>query len=444
MRPRYLFKRADSDNWYVRLQPPGQKVIERSLGTSDVRAAELAATDLIKQHKTFMYQRRATRVTRVVHGPWQHEYEPGLHTLPDGRQVMATEQDLTFSDGTRRPNGGPAISLTGPRLSTLRELTAFDSAYDGKIGEGPIDDGRSKRALTNADDKLLETYIAHNGINGLRERQARDIWRVFRTVVKKPLKDCTRDDGRAVVEHLVKQANGEIKRATLQRTMVPLIALCNLAIDESKLSFNPFSGVVGDHGEDSDERDAFDENDMALIRANLHKLSPNDQLLVRLLATTGMRRGEAFEIDSEQREDGIRFCVIGTKTAHSLRRVPFPKDLLDYLPEKINSQLIPGRADTAGKRLHQWMFEIGIPGILDPDIRKEDRTPGELNKAPMHSFRHRAARRLRNADVSEPLLDAVGGWSDGKRKKSSRKYGNRHAEGFSITKLKTTIDLIGF
>ena len=81
---RYLFRRKDSDNWYVRLQPPGQKVVERSLGTSDVKAAEIAATDIIKQHKQLMYQRRSTRVARVVHGPWQHEYTPGLHALADG------------------------------------------------------------------------------------------------------------------------------------------------------------------------------------------------------------------------------------------------------------------------------------------------------------------------------------------------------------------------
>ena len=33
---RYLFKRKGSDNWYVRLQPPGQKIVEKSLGTSDL------------------------------------------------------------------------------------------------------------------------------------------------------------------------------------------------------------------------------------------------------------------------------------------------------------------------------------------------------------------------------------------------------------------------
>lgn len=126
---RYLYRCKEGGNWYVRLQPPGQKLVERSLGTSDQKAAENAAADLIKQHKAFMYQRRQGRVASVVHGPWAHEYAPGLHKLQDGRDVMATESYLTFSDGTRRPNGGPAIYLTGARLSATREFQAFDDAY---------------------------------------------------------------------------------------------------------------------------------------------------------------------------------------------------------------------------------------------------------------------------------------------------------------------------
>jgi hypothetical protein len=39
MSTRYLFQRKGSQNWYVRLQPPGGKLVERSL----------------------------------VHGPWLHE-----------------------------------------------------------------------------------------------------------------------------------------------------------------------------------------------------------------------------------------------------------------------------------------------------------------------------------------------------------------------------------
>jgi integrase len=195
-------------------------------------------------------------------------------------------------------------------------------------------------------------------------------------------------------------------------------------IDEGKLTFNPFLPVVPVR-DDEDERDAFNDDDMKLIRANLHRLSENDQLLVRVVATTGVRRGEAFEIDSEEIEDGIRFVTIGSKTPQSLRRIPLPADLLRYLPPKITGQLITGRMDSAGKRLREWLGEIGV---TDPD------------KAPMHSFRHRAANRLRAAGVPE----AVGGWANGKKKKPSRKYGNKHGAGYPLSVLKEAIDKIGF
>jgi integrase len=157
-----------------------------------------------------------------------------------------------------------------------------------------------------------------------------------------------------------------------------------------------------------------------------------------------MRRGEAFEIDREEVEDGIRFVTIGTKTPQSLRRIPLPADLLPYLPEKITGQLIPGRMDSASKRLGKWMYKIGIPGITDPDKADKDKAPDELDKAPMHSFRHRAAQRLRAAGVPEDVREAVGGWANGKKKKTSRKYGNKHGAGYPLSRLKEAIDCIGF
>jgi integrase len=427
---RYLFKRKGSDNWYVRLQPPGQKIVERSLHTSDLKLAEIAAMPLIREHKALMYQRRPT-VTPF----WHRAYEPGLRMI-DGEQVIVTDRELQFIDASgnvvrREPNGGPAELLTPAPSSGVPSFKAYDDAK------------RPTPAVKNADDALLETYLKHNSIEGLRERQARDIWHIFKTVVNKPLKQCTRDDGRAIVAHLEDQAGEEIKSATLRRRMVPLVATVNLAIDEGKLTFNPFSGVVPKR-DDEDERDAFTEDDTALMRANLHRLSESDQLLVRLLATTGVRRGEAFEIDREEIEDGIRFVTIGTKTPQSLRRVPFPADLLPFLPPKITGQLIPGRMDSAGKRLGKWMVEIGIAGITDPDKADDPDKAADLDKAPMHSFRHRAAKRLRAAGVLEDVREAVGGWANGKKKKTSRKYGNKHGAGYPLSVLKEAIDKIGF
>jgi integrase len=440
MSTRYLFKRKGSDNYYVRLQPPGQKLVERSLGTPDLKAAEIAAADLIKGHKAFMYQRRQARVASVVHGPWAHEYAPGLHKLADGGHVMATETTLTFTNaegkitGTR-PNGGPAIYMTGAQLPAALEFKAFDDAHDGKIGEGPIQTERPKfiAVKASADDVILETYLTQKCVTGYREREAREMWRIFRTVVDKPLRDCTRDDGRAIVAYLEDQADDEPpKSATLRRRMVPLVAAVNLAIDEGKhKGINPFSSVVPDR-KDEDERDAFDDDDVKKIKANLHKLDANDQLLLRIVATMGLRRGEAFEIASEQVEDGIRYCTVGTKTPQSLRQLPFPKDLLPHLPTKITGPLISGRQDAASKRLRGFLQVIGV--INETDGR---------DIAPMHSFRHRAKNRLRRAVPDAELRDYVGGWTDGK-KNSGRKYGNKHGRGYPIKVLRKAIDTIGF
>ena len=255
------------------------------------------------------------------------------------------------------------------------------------------------------------------------------MWRIFRTVVDKPLAKCTREDGKAIVKHLEDQANEPPKSATLRRRMVPLVATVSLAIKDGKhAGVNPFVSVVPDR-DDEDERGAFDDADMKLIRANLHRLDASDQLLVRVVCTTGMRRGEAFEIDREEKEGGIRFCVVGANKGVARRRVPFPADLLRHLPEKISKPLFDGRKDSASKRLRAWLSDIGIN---DPD------------KAPMHSFRHRAAKRMRAANIPEDVREAIGGWANGKGKKQSRKYGNKHGAGYPISVLRKAIDKIGF
>lgn len=435
---RYLFQRKKGGSFYIKLQPPGGKLIERSLGTPDLKAAEIRAADLIKQHKALMYQRRQARASTFVHVSVGREYEPGLHTLPEGGHVMATETALTFTDAAgkiigTKPNASRSVYLTGRPLPAAVEFQVFDDAMDGKIGAGPVESDRPKfiAAKSHPDDSILETYLKHNAITGTRERQAREVWRIFRTVVNKPLRECTREDGRAIVAYMIDEAEDkglQIKSATLRRRMVPLVAAVSLAIKEGKhKGINPFAACVPKR-DDEDERAPFDDDDMKTIRANLHKLEATDQLLLRVLATTGMRRGEAFEIAGEKTEDGIRYCEVGTKTPQSQRRVPFPKALLPHLPNKITGPLFTCNKDSAGKRLSAFLRDIGV---------------NDSDKAPMHSFRHRAANRLRRGGVPEDLREAIGGWADGK-KKISRKYGNKHGRGFPIKMLKEAIDKIGF
>lgn len=60
------------------------------------------------------------------------------------------------------------------------------------------------------------------------------------------------------------------------------------------------------------------------MKRNFGQLDKHDQLLFRMLAATGMRLSEAFEIENEQKEGGCRYVIIGKKntTVASPRSTP--------------------------------------------------------------------------------------------------------------------------
>src|SRR5450756_184709 len=78
----YLFQRPGSENFYVKLRSPTGR-IEKSLGTSDRREAEIAALPLIRDHKAALLAARP----RIV-PTFMREYEPGLHTGLNGERIF--------------------------------------------------------------------------------------------------------------------------------------------------------------------------------------------------------------------------------------------------------------------------------------------------------------------------------------------------------------------
>ena len=268
--------------------------------------------------------------------------------------------------------------------------------------------------VKNGDDDLLELYITHAGLNSMRAKDARDMFHLFKTVVNKPLAKCTRDDGRAVVAAL----GNKVKSSTLRRKMVPLVAMANFGIAEGRITLNPFAATVA-LTDDSERRLPFTDEDIAVIRANLSKLNTHDQLLVRLLATTGMRLGEAFQIDSEQTERGVRFVIVGSKTEQSLRRVPFPAALIEHLPKPIKGPLFSGKTNTTGKRIAAWLRDDCK--IVDPA------------KVAAHSYRHRMQDRFRAIGCPPDLREEILG-------RDKRTVAQGYGVGSPVTLLKEWLD----
>jgi integrase len=417
----YIFEHPESRNLYIRLRNSDGRRYVQSLGTTDRREAEIAALPLIAQHK----QRLLDARPKVV-PTWEREYEPGLHTGLNGERIFATATELHFlgEDGhtiRTEPNGVTVRRLIGGSLSARREFDALDEAHD----ERPAVPKKS------GDDELLETYLKHRSITGYFEREARNVWALYKKLTdSKPLKDADRDDGRLLVKHFIDQG---LKSATVKKKVGWLNAAVHLAIEEGKLKFNPFSGVVPDM-DDSERRLPLSDADMKAIKLsrdkesklNFSNLDKADQLLVRLLASTGMRLSEAFEIDGEEKERGVRYVVVGRKTEQSMRRVPLPAAALPFLPKSIKGPLFDRTkhkdpSDAASKRLNKFLDDCGIA-----DPRKV-----------VHSLRHRAQDRLRAAGCPEDVRWAILGHEE---ETVAAGYG----EGFPVPMLRKWIDRIGF
>ena len=409
----YLYRRAGSRNWYVKLRSP-DGWFEKSLRTTDRAEAEVLSLPMIAEHKAKLLAARPR-----LELEWKRELKPGLHAAPDGGHIFATDRELHYVDTegltTKTiPNGGPEH-----RIVNLERRLGIPYA--------PIqvtDAARPVLAVKNGDDLLFETYLKHSKVTGYYEREARAVWALYKQLTdNKPLKDASRDDGRKVVHHFEDQG---IKSGTIRKKIGWLTAAVNLAIKERKdddplkLTFNPFSSIVP-KGDDEQERLPLDAADIKSIKAALNGLAESDQALLRLLATTGMRLSEAFEIDGELKERGARYVIVGKKTPQSKRRVPLPAVVLPYLPKAIKGPLFQGGAKPASKRLNRFLRDIGIT-----DPRKV-----------VHSLRHRAQDRLRAAECPQDIRWALLGHEE---KTVAEDYGT----GFSVPQLKKWIDKIGF
>jgi integrase len=398
----YIFQRGSI--WYRRT---GSDRVAKSLGTRDKAAAEILALKHIEAHKLALQAARP-RFETVP------QFTPGGFHMIDGVQVFADASWIHYPDGRKEPN--EAQQLVGGPLTHHSLYEAHKAHIEGE---------RPQVAVKTSDDALFAAYLEHGGakragIHGSDRKEAEHVWHTFKTLVgAKALKSCSRDDGRRLATHFFDLGNSS---GTVRKKVNWLNAAVNLAIREGLFTtVNPFAGVVA-MKDDKEVRLPLDATDMQAILGGLGSLDAKDQLLVRLLATTGMRLGEAIDIDHEEpAEHGVRFVIVGTKTEASKRRVPLPADVLAHLPPAIKGRLFDGDAEYASKRLNRFLRGVGIT-----DPRKV-----------VHSFRHRAQDRLRAAECPSDVREAILGHE---KKSVAQGYGT----GFSVPQLRKWIDCISF
>ncbi|MBO1021444.1 tyrosine-type recombinase/integrase [Methylobacterium sp. SD274] len=362
----YLFKRPGSDNWWLRLQYPSvmaRRPLQKSLRTQDRYEAEIRALPMIQAHKLDVYEAKNKRA-ETFKLTARRKWPLGESVLADGTRIISTEWSaLMLKDGTLI---GETRDQWDTDLNPRFDPVAF---RDEAIRD-------SRKIETGDDTAILEAYLALKKRNIYYEREARDTWALFKRLVEgKALKSCTREDGRKLIAHL--QGEGD-KAATIVKKLNYLSAAVNHAIGEGVLSFNPFAKIAPPI-DDATRRVPYEDDDMERVALALPSFDPESRLLWVLLASTGMRLGEAFHITSERVEKGIRYVEIGSKNEQSKRRLPLPEVVLPLLPERIIGPIFASNAKNLGRVLQRLVRKAGADG------------KGKV----LHSLRHRAKDRMR-------------------------------------------------
>jgi integrase len=439
---------------------------EFSLRTTDVGIAQhranFHAIECVMQVEELRAQASASSERRPM-TTLDYAYRPGEHVLEDGTCIHA-EEDWYYMTQPGQPMRHArnrvrrVVEGEGMTLAEYIHRVSTDTLHEDEIdgedcpgwrgepielctdwepGRVPADGGIiastrpekikvRKKVRACADDKYLDIYLKQQNITGYYEAEARRSWADFRMITDgKPLKDCDRADGRKLVDHYFAKGN---KRATVQKKIMYLNAMTNLAMDEPNptIKFNPFSKIIPKI-KDAVKREPMSEEDMAIVRKNLDTLKPEEKLLWMLCATTGMRRGEALSIEREYNEKGFRYVIVGTKSDAAHRRVPLPDAVLPLLPRAIKGPIFE----------EKWLTDLGQKNLGRNLLLAVRRLGVKGTMRDIHALRHRAKDQLRAAECPPDMLD----WICGHDKRTvSVNYG----KGPPVRLMKRWIEEIGY
>ena len=95
----YLYKRAGSANWWIKLQYPvelGLRKVQKSLGTPDRREAEVLALPMIAEHRSKLFDAEQRRKGFIRAEEVDYFYPFGEFTREDGAKGFGRHDSATF------------------------------------------------------------------------------------------------------------------------------------------------------------------------------------------------------------------------------------------------------------------------------------------------------------------------------------------------------------
>lgn len=353
--------------------------------------------------------------------------------------LMAIKAEIAALDGEPLIRPPTAVAVQ-PSVVAPKETPRF-SEVAVIYGDERVSAGRwsPKTAFQNrAIYSLLADLLGDPQLGAVTKAQVR---KVGQDIVNLPANMTKRFPG-VTPSDVLKRLEGDTSTARLEPRSVNkyrqlLRSLFKWAVKNDLIIANPTS-VLEDvkEGRARDGRKPFTDEDIRLYFRKLPQSPEGEPFLFwipRILAYTGMRLGEAAQLQREdvRQEDGVWIFDVNDevegkrlKTGSSKRKIPIHPRLVELgllpfvqscprgflWPERVRatSGAVRGDIDRLSRLLGK---QLRSAGVTDP------------KKTGAHSFRHTVAARLKNASVPDyQIADLVGHEDDSM---TTGRYGER-------------------
>ena len=364
--------------------------------------------------------RRAREHGRIHDTTWQAVRSGNAQFAPARVQEAAI---ALLSEFGLRPGQGFDTSdeYAADRFTDyLEEMNPRDERADpyGPLEEGKLTviDRAAIAALIKAPPLLLSQGLClylDNHKNGkdldFVKTAGRD-WQMLVTAVGDvPLESINRESAKTLRDSLL----GVMKTASAERRITQIKAIFSAILRETNSKQpNPFSGLtIPNRGKDSEARVPFSAAHLSevLVAAS----GKPDKLIIPILAMTGMRLAEAVGL-------AVADVMITDPTPHIVIRSHPWRSLKTGNSER-TVPLIGAALDAARVLVETATSAFAFPRYCTADGNKADSASAALNKwirakvpgcdSTCHGFRHSLSERLRNAGVTQDVIDAIGGWA---------------------------------
>lgn len=342
-----------------------------------------------------------------------------------GRTLITTRWPGIFKRGSGyvvrvRDHRGRQVQRAAQTLAQAREMRS-ELLADVSRGEYRAE---TKITLGQYADRWITTYNGRTG-TGIRPMTVIEYQKdleihVLPRLGKLRLSEITAQDVKELVTHLESKPSGRgetkmLAPGTIRNALAPLRALLATAVEEGLLRANPMAGmrIAGRRVDPTDRRVLTDDELTALVAA-----SPAGwkRLLLRLLAETGLRIGEAValrweHIDLETQRIAVRERIYrettdAPKSGYGRRDVPIGRELARTLRE----QKLASRYSSDG----DYVFATKTGRALRPEnlrrsVLHKACDTAKVERVGFHAFRHTAITRWFLGGVDAKRVQVMAG-----------------------------------